>query len=144
MKKLILVTACALCTVPGLEAQSFSLVSNEAGSLPDGQSKNQKIKKACTVTIIGIPVASVGLCLLAVGAVDELGAGQGPATGPNGNPALGQSGQAFLFAGGVTLIAGVGMLIGGGIHDMVGAVRRRRMSVVVPRGNEVGLAYHFR
>jgi len=101
IKKCFLIAAFALLEAQCARAQTFSLVSYPI-TTANVERKDMQKHGMCAVTAVGIPVASLGLVAIIVGAFDALGE-NGPGSGSYSaqiqSQKLEKQSQAFLFGG---------------------------------------------
>ncbi len=110
---------------------AFSPVNNN--------SANKHRVRKCLTTKVGIVSLAAGSAVLVAGitmvAVAENG--MDPTTEPGK-----VQGQELYLAGSVILLTGVGLFIGGTIYDH-NYRKVKKLRVIVPKKNQIGLAYNF-
>jgi len=110
---------------------AFSPVNNNSA-------KKHRVRK-CMTTKVGIVSLAAGSAALIAGismvAVAENG--MDPMTEPGK-----MQGQELYFAGSVILLTGVGLFIGGTIYDH-NYRKVKKLRVILPKKNQIGLAYNF-
>ena len=126
-----------------VSGQSLSLVT--APSISDNLNyapyRDDGRHHMCAVHIIGLSAMGVGIIAIIAGIVIIADAPNSPQPNASDN-AVSWGGAGVVACGGLFFYAGAGMAIGGGIHDR----RMRRLGnwgLVVPRKNQIGLAYNF-
>ena len=110
-----------------------------AVSLVNNNSAKKYKGRKCLTTKVGIGTLAAGSAALVAGitmvAVAENG--MDPMTEPGK-----MQGQELYFAGSVILLTGVGLFIGGTIYDH-NYRKVKKLRIILPKKNQIGLAYNF-